>query len=360
MGSSASRAAILSAFAAVYIIWGSTYLAIHFAIQTLPPFLMASVRFLIAGAILFVWSAQRAPRWPTPAEWRAAFVVGGLLLLGGNGAVVWSQQYVPSGVVALLIAVTPGWMVLLDWLWHGAARPGGRTVLGLVLGFGGIALLVGPAVLEGAGAIHPLGVAAVMLGSLSWATGSIYSRRAPVPPGGLYATGIQMLAGAVLLGAAGVASGEVSRVDAGNVSGASLLALLYLIVFGSIVGYSAYVWLLRNVDAARVSTYAYVNPVVAVLLGWAFAGETLTGRMGVAAAVIITGVALITLGQQRARAAARQDARRAQEAEDAAQAQRLAAAAARSPGAGREQAQERGGRPQATVDCASGGPAADD
>jgi drug/metabolite transporter (DMT)-like permease len=304
MSSTPTRAKVVTAFAAVYIIWGSTYLAIYYAIQTLPPFLMASVRFLVAGMLLFVWSAQRSPRWPAAAEWRAAFVVGGLLLLGGNGAVVWSQQFVASGVVALLIAVTPGWMVLLDWLWQGGGRPAGRTVLGLVLGFGGIALLVGPSVLQGTGAIHPVGVLVVMLGSLSWATGSIYSRRAPVPPGGLYATGIQMLAGGVLLGIAGVASGEPARVDIGAASTASMLAVLYLIVFGSIIGYSAYVWLLRHVDAARVSTYAYVNPVVAVVLGWAFAGEAFTPRMALAAAVIIAGVVMITIGQQKARAAA--------------------------------------------------------
>lgn len=304
MGSTPSRAAVIAAFAAIYVIWGSTYLAIYYAIQTLPPFLMAAARFLVAGTLLFIWSAQRSPRRPTGAEWRAAFIVGGLLLLGGNGAVVWAQQHVPSGVVALLVAVTPGWMVLLDWLWQGGRRPAARTVLGLVLGFGGITLLVGPSVLEGSTAIHPVGVLVVMFGSLSWATGSIYSRRAPVPPGGLYATGIQMLAGALLLGVAGIGSGELARVNLDGVSAASIAALLYLIVFGSIIGYSAYVWLLRNVDAARVSTYAYVNPVVAVLLGWLFAGEHFTVRMAVAASVIIAGVAMITLGQYRARVAA--------------------------------------------------------
>jgi drug/metabolite transporter (DMT)-like permease len=301
MGGTPSRAKVLTAFAAIYVIWGSTYLAIYYAIQTLPPFLMASVRFLVAGALLFVWSAQRSPRRPTRHEWRAAFIVGGLLLLGGNGAVVWAQQHVASGIVALLVAVTPGWMVLLDWLWQDGRRPTARTALGLVLGFGGIALLVGPSILEGAGTIHPLGVFVVMCGSLAWATGSIYSRRAPVPPGGLYATGIQMLAGAVLLGAAGLARGELARVDLGAVSPASVLALLYLIVFGSITGYSAYVWLLRHVDAARVSTYAYVNPVVAVVLGWLFAGEVFTLRTATAATVIIAGVAMITLGQYRGR-----------------------------------------------------------
>jgi drug/metabolite transporter (DMT)-like permease len=293
-----SGAAILAAFAAIYIIWGSTYLAILFAIETLPPFLMAAVRFLMAGSLLFAWSALRAPRWPTRAEWKAAFIVGGLLLLGGNGAVVWAEQHVASGIVALLVAVTPAWMVLLHWLWQGSQRPGRRTVAGLVLGFGGMALLVGPSALAGAGSLHLGGVMVVMLGSLSWATGSIYSRRAPLPPGALYGTGMQMLAGGVLLLMAGTVTGEFARLDLAAVSTRSVAALLYLTVFGAIIGYSAYVWLLQHVAPGRVATYAYVNPIVAVLLGWALAGEALTPRMAVAAAVIVAGVAMVTLDQQ--------------------------------------------------------------
>jgi drug/metabolite transporter (DMT)-like permease len=305
MDGSPARAKIIAAFAAVYIIWGSTYLAIYYAIQTLPPFLMAAVRFLVAGGLLFTWSALRAPRWPTRAEWAAASVVGGLLLLGGNGAVVWAEQHVATGVVALLIAITPAWMVLLDWLWHGSARPGRRTVAGIVLGFGGIALLIGPSALAGPGAIHLGGMLVVMLGSLAWATGSIYSRRAPVPPGALYATGMQMLAGGAFLLLAGTATGEFGRLDLAATSAQSLLAVVYLVVFGSIIGYTAYVWLLRHVRAARVATYAYVNPIVAVLLGWALVGETFTPRMALAAGVIVAGVALITLDRTRDSTAAR-------------------------------------------------------
>lgn len=308
MAEAPSKLKIASAFAAVYVIWGSTYLAIYYAIQTLPPFLMAAARFLIAGALLYGWSVMRAARRPTAQEWKAAFIVGGLLLLGGNGAVVWAEQFVPSGIAALLIAVTPCWMVLLDWLWHGAARPGGRTVIGLVLGFGGIVLLVGPSAVAGGGAIHAGGALVLILGSLAWATGSIYSKRAPSPPGALLFTGMQMLGGGVLLLVLGTAMGEFSALDIGGVSWRSALALLYLILFGAIVGYSAYVWLLRTVSPASVSTYAYVNPVVAVLLGWAIAGEALTPRMALAAAIIITGVALITLGQHKAK----RDARRAE------------------------------------------------
>jgi drug/metabolite transporter (DMT)-like permease len=301
MSHSPGRARVVAAFAAVYIIWGSTYLAILYAIETLPPFLMAAARFLIAGGLLYAWSVSRAPRAPTREEWRAAFVIGGLLLLGGNGAVVWAEQMVPSGVAALLVAITPCWMVLLDWLWHGSARPGVRTVAGLLLGFGGIGLLIGPSAIIGAGNVHPVGALVLMIGSFSWATGSIYSKRAPSAPGALLFTGMQMLMGGLLLTGAGVLTGELGRIDPAGVSLKSLLAVLYLIVFGAIIGYSAYVWLLRVSTPARVSTYAYVNPVVAVLLGWALAGEALSARMGIAAAIIITGVALITLEEQSRR-----------------------------------------------------------
>jgi drug/metabolite transporter (DMT)-like permease len=299
MAEQPSRAKVVAAFAAVYIVWGSTYLAILFAIETLPPFLMAATRFLVAGTLILAWAAPRAGRAPTRTEWRAAFVIGGLLLMGGNGAVVWAEQTVPSSVAALLIAVTPAWMVLLDWLWHGARRPGGRTVTGLVLGFGGLALLIGPGALLGAGRIDPAGALVVVGGSLSWSIGSLYSRRAPRPPGASLGTGMQMLAGGALLLLLAVLAGEPARLDLAAVSLRSALSVAYLIVFGSIVAYSAYIWLLRVVSPARVATYAYVNPIVAVLLGWTLAGEALTLRMAVAALVIVLGVALITLEKAR-------------------------------------------------------------
>jgi drug/metabolite transporter (DMT)-like permease len=299
MPSTPSRAKIITAFAAVYLIWGSTYLAILYAIETLPPFLMAGARFVTAGILIYAWSRGRASTAPTRSDWRAALIVGGLLLLGGNGAVVWAEQTVPSGIAALLVAITPCWMVLLDWLWRGAERPGARTIAGLLLGFGGIALLVGPST--------------IMCGSLAWATGSIYSKKTAAPAGALLFTGMQMLAGGALLLLAGALTGELARLDPGAVSLRSLLALAYLLVFGSIIGYTAYVWLLRVSTPARVSTYAYVNPIVAVLLGWALAGESLTMRMGFAALIIIVGVALITLeenSRQGARKAAAADAAR--------------------------------------------------
>ncbi|HSJ26394.1 MAG TPA: EamA family transporter [Longimicrobiales bacterium] len=299
MAEPVTRAKIIAAFAAVYIIWGSTYLGILFAIETLPPFLMAGTRFVVAGALLFAWAWRRREADPTAAQWRTAAIIGGLLLLGGNGAVSWAEQYVPSGIAALLIAVTPLWMVLLDWLWHGARRPDVRIVMGLVLGFTGIALLVGPAEIMGAGSVHLVGALVVLAGSLSWSIGSIHSRRTASPAGGMLGVGMQMLCGGGLLLLLGTVTGEWARLDLAAVSLRSALAVVYLALFGSIVGYTAYMWLLQVVSAARVATYAYVNPVVAVLLGWGLAGEALTMRMGVAAAVIVAGVALITSARTR-------------------------------------------------------------
>jgi drug/metabolite transporter (DMT)-like permease len=297
----ASRAKLIAAFAAVYIIWGSTYLAIRFAIETLPPFLMAGVRFVIAGGLLFGWALLRGAKWPEPAHWVGAAVVGTLLLLGGNGAVVWAEQHVPSGVAALLVAIVPCWLVLLDWLRPGGPRPTGRVIAGLLLGLAGVALLVGPASLMGAGRIDPLGALVLVIGSFSWAAGSIYSRQRRLPQRPLLATGMQMLAGGVALILAGLVAGEPARLVWSTMSLKSVLALAYLIVFGAIIGYSAYVWLLRASTPARVGTYAYVNPVVAVILGWALAGEVLTIRMLLAAAVIVSGVVLITWGPRAPR-----------------------------------------------------------
>ena len=276
-----SKASIVLAFAAVYTLWGSTYLAIRFAIETLPPFAMASVRFLVAGAVMYVWArVKRAPR-PTAREWRAGFVVGGLLLLGGNGAVVWAEQRVASGLTALLVATVPLWVVIAE-----RKRPTPAIVAGLLLGFGGLALLVWPI-----GSIDPTAVGVLLFGSLSWTAGSLYSRRAPLPKAPLMAIALELLGGGVLLGVAALVSGKPVHMP----SATSLLALAYLFVFGSIIGFSCYVWLLQVVRPTLVATYAFVNPVVAVLLGFLLGHEPLSARMLIASAVIIAGVACITL-----------------------------------------------------------------
>jgi drug/metabolite transporter (DMT)-like permease len=289
-----SKRKVIAAFAAVYVIWGSTYLAIRIAIETLPPFLMAGVRFALAGVLLYTWTRLHGARRPERKHWITASIVGALLLMGGNGAVVWAEQIVPSGIAALLVAAVPCWMVLIDWMRAKGRKPTRSVVMGLVLGLAGIALLVGPSTLAGAARVDPTGAAVLMVGSFCWATGSIYSRYGSVPEVPLMATGMQMCVGGGCLLAAAAITGEFAEFEFEAVSAGSLFALLYLLVFGSIIGYTAYVWLLRVSTPARVSTYAYVNPIVAVALGSVFGKEPLTGRMLIAAAVIVAGVALIT------------------------------------------------------------------
>ena len=296
---SVSRSRVIAAFAAVYIIWGSTYLAILFAIETLPPFLMAGSRFLVSGALLYGVARARGAERPERRNWAATAVIGALLLLGGNGGVVWAEQRVPSGLAALLVATVPVWMVTLEWL-RGGLRPTRGVVAGLMLGMAGLTLLIGPGEFAGGRGADTLGAIVLVAASLSWATGSIYSRSAPLPKSPILTTGMEMLAGGVLLTLLGLATGELGRLDLAAASTKSWLALLYLVLFGSLVGFTAYIWLLKVSTPAKVSTYAYVNPVVAVLLGWLFANEPLTLRTLLAAAVIIAGVALITLTKKSA------------------------------------------------------------
>ena len=288
---------VAAAFAAIYLLWGSTYLAIRFAIETTPPLLMAGARFLIAGTVLYAWVRARGAPRPTWQHWIAASTVGGLLLLCGNGSVVWAEQDVPSGIAALLVATVPLWMVLFDWLRPGGTRPGGTVIAGIALGFGGLVLLVQPGSFGGR-AVDPIGAATLTAGSIAWAAGSIYSTRARLPAP-LVATAMEMLAGGALLIIVGAIGGEFAGFDPRAVSPRSAGALLYLVVFGSLIGFSAYIWLLGVVSPSRVSTHAYVNPIVAVMLGWALAGEPLTARTILAAMVIIGAVVLITMGGTR-------------------------------------------------------------
>lgn len=288
-----TRAKIVAAFAAIYLIWGSTYLGIAIAIQTAPPFLMAGARFVIAGILLYGWMRLRGAPRPTRANWAGAAVVGGLLLLGGNGAVVWAEQRVPSGIAALLVATLPVWLVMLDWARPGGPRPGRLVIAGLALGLAGVAVLVGPATFAGGARIDLLGAMVLMGGSLCWAAGSLYSRQARLPESSALGMAMQMLAGGAMLFVAGTVAGEWRGLDLSAISGASLGAILYLIVFGSLIGFTAYMWLLRVAPPARVATYAYVNPIVAVFLGWLVLGEPVSSRTVVAAGIIIAAVALI-------------------------------------------------------------------
>ncbi|MDQ3322183.1 MAG: EamA family transporter [Acidobacteriota bacterium] len=289
---------LIAAFAAVYIFWGSTYLAIKYAIETLPPFIMAGSRFLIAGSILYVWARFSADyEKPSLKHWRTSLVVGTLLLLGGNGCVVIAEHYISSSLAALLIAVEPFWIVLLSWLLLGGNRPNWKVALGIVVGFAGVYLLVGgqsSANAADGGNNQLLGAALVMTAAFSWALGSIYGLRATTPKSSLLTSGMQMLAGGFVLTLVGTFAGEWTKFNVADVSRNSWLGFAYLIIFGSIVGFTAYSWLLKNAAPSLVATYAYVNPVVAVFLGWLVAGESLSLQMLVGAAVIVGSVALIT------------------------------------------------------------------
>lgn len=297
---SASRAQIIAAFASIYLVWGSTYLAIRYAIETIPPFIMGGVRFIISGAMLYAWARYRGAPKPTRLHWRNAMIAGAFLLLGGNGAVVWAEQFVPSGLTALLVSILPFWLVIIEWVRPPRRRPSGLVLVGLVLGSLGIIVLIGPGNIEGRGDIPLLGALVLILGSLSWAIGSFWSRDAALPESGLLTTGMEMLGGGALLFIVGALRGELSEFDIHYVSRASALGLLYLITFGSLIGFTSYIWLLDKVSPARLGTYAYVNPIVAVLLGWAIAGEALSIRTGVAAAIVICAVALITSARSTA------------------------------------------------------------
>lgn len=287
---------IWAALVAVYLAWGSTYLAARIAVRTAPPFLSSSVRFLIAGVLLYAWASRRGDRRgdrPTLRQWGAAAVIGGALLVGGVGMVTWAVQTVPSGIAALIVATVPLWMVII----RGSAlreRVTWREVLGIAVGFAGIALLVRP---SSAGRLDPAGIAAILVSTVSWASGSLYARRAPLPARPLVGTAMAMLAAGVLAALVGIAAGEVGAVRLADLSVESILAVGYLIVVGSWVGFAAYTWLLRVARTSLVSTYAYVNPVVAVFLGWAILRESVTLRTLLAGAVIVLAVALIVSGR---------------------------------------------------------------
>lgn len=292
-----SRLALGLAFAALYIVWGSTYLAIRFAIQTLPPFLMAGTRFLVAGSLLYAWHRARGIPKPTPRQWGGAAVAGGLMLFLGNGGLSWSEQYVPSGLASLIIATVPLWLVLLDWAERRGSRPSMREFLGIAIGLAGVALLIEPRTVTesdpSAGALYLVGVIVLLLASGAWAAGSLFSRRGVLPRQPLYATAMMMMCGGTLLLGFSVLLREPARLSVNSVSLESTLALSYLIVFGSLIAFSAYTWLLRVARPALVGTYAYVNPVVAVLLGWWLADEPVTARTLAGMGVIVGSVILV-------------------------------------------------------------------
>ena len=284
---------IIVAFAAIYLIWGSTYLAIAIGIQSFPPLLLAASRHLTAGLILFPLLRWKTGIRPTLAQWRTAGITGLLLLLIGNGGVCLSERTVPTGVAALIVALVSFWMVLLEWLRPGGLRPLPRVVASLVLGFGGLAVLVGPAHLGGSERVDLAGAGILVVSSFAWACGSIYSKHKDLPSSPMLSVAMQSLVGGAALWIVSLLSGEGHDLHFMAISGRSWIALAYLIVFGSGIGFTAYVYLLKNTSAARVGTYPFVNPVVALFLGWLWASEKITLRTGLAAAVILTAVLLV-------------------------------------------------------------------
>ena len=287
------------ALLALYIVWGSTYLAIRFSVETIPPFLHAALRFLISGAILYIWRRAAGDPAPSTGNWKSTAIVGAALLLGGNGLVAWAEQTVPSGIAALLITTSPFWLVLFEALRAGGTKPTWQAILGLIIGFAGVFILIGPAEITGGeGSFDTFGVILLLFAPLFWSMGSIYAKGADMPKSSLLSTGMQMLMGAAALFIVSVVKGELSGFSLGQVSMRSWLALAYLITFGSLIGFVSYGWLLHNAPISLVSTYAYVNPVVAVLLGSLFADEPLNGRILIAAAIIIGSVVLINSARQ--------------------------------------------------------------
>ncbi len=282
------------ALLAVYIVWGSTYLAIRFTVETVPPFLSAGIRFLVSGAILFVWRRAAGDALPTARQWRSTAIVGILLLLGGNGLVSFAELHIASGIAALILGTVPLWLVLIEAIRPGGVRPTPLAILGLLIGFGGIYLLVGP---EDLGSttlqFDAFGIGTIMLAAFLWSLGSIYSRGADMPSSSLMATGAEMLTGGIVILAFSGLVGEWRGFDFTTVSTSSWIGLTYLIAFGSMVGFVSYIWLLQNAPVSLVATYAYVNPLVAVFLGAWLANETLNARILVAALIIIGSVALI-------------------------------------------------------------------
>ena len=289
---------IWTALIALYIVWGSTYLAIRFAVETIPPFMMAGLRFLIAGAILFTWRRAAGDPMPTKQQWISTAIVGGALLLGGNGLVSWAEQRVPSGIAALMVSTIPLWLVLFEALRPNGIKPGWRAIIGLLIGFSGIFLLIGPAELGGKSTTQfdTFGTIALLCAALIWSLGSIYSKHADMPKSSLMGTGAEMLTGAVMLFIVSAASGEFNGFHLASVSTRSWLGLTFLIAVGSLVGFVSYGWLLQNAPISLVSTYAYVNPVVAVFLGSWLASEPLTSRLLLAAVIIIGSVIFINSG----------------------------------------------------------------
>lgn len=305
-GPAGSRTLLLSAFAAVYIIWGSTYLAMRVGIETIPPLMLAGLRHFTVGVLLYPLLRWKTGVRPTAIHWKTAAVTGFLLMFIGNGGVCWAEQVVPSGITALLVTMVSFWLVIVDWLRPGGQRPVAKVLLGLVLGFAGVALLVGPVHLGGSERVDLRGVLVLVIACFAWACGSIYSKHGQLPESALLGVAMQGLAGGVALLFAGLVSGEFHQFHFAMVSWRSWLALAYLAVFGSGIGFTAYLYMLKKSTASHVATYALVNPMVALFLGWLVADEVISPRTVVAAIIILTAVVLVITAPHRSQEAAQE------------------------------------------------------
>lgn len=295
-----SRTALILAFAAIYVIWGSTYLGIRVAVTTMPPLLMAGMRFLISGIVVFAVLKAKGAAWPTLPQWRSQAVIGIFLLLGGNAVVSWAEQTVQSGVTSLIQGASPLIVVAMDWVRPGGRRPTAGMLIGALVGIFGIALLLGPGAIPAGERPPALGIAALVFSSVSWWTGSLYSKHIKSDTPLLMASAMQMLCGSIAMLLVGLGLGEGSSLHLSAITPQSWAAFAYLVTAGGIVAFPVYVWLLEHSTPSRVSTYAYVNPVVAVFLGWLILGEPMNFRILLASCVIIGAVAILTIGRNRA------------------------------------------------------------
>lgn len=303
--------AIMIALLTVYLFWGGTYLGMKIAIESIPPFIMAGVRFTLAGAFLFLLSRLKGAELPSAAEWKGAGIVGALLLLGGNGIVAWAELRLPSAIASLLVATVPLWILVFNWGGGSRQKPSVGVMAGILVGLAGVAVLVvHPGGSESKG-VDTIGILALLVASISWSFGSLYSRTAKLPASPLMSTALQMIIGGILLSMASLFLDDWTKLHVTQISLRSWVALGYLILFGSILAYTAYIWLLKNAEPSLVSTYAFVNPIVAVFLGWLLADEQMTTQSWVAAAMIIAAVAIITIfrgkGASQGKPAAREE-----------------------------------------------------
>jgi drug/metabolite transporter (DMT)-like permease len=295
-----SQTSIILALSAVYVFWGGTYLAMKIAIETIPPFIMGGTRFLTAGLLVYIWEIYKGQKPPEKSHWLYASLLGILMLLIGQGGIIWAQQYVPSGVAAIIFATVPLWMTLISWVCQGAQRPNNLVIFGLFLGFFGIVLQVKNSLLGvDINSNHWVGYIVLILAAVSWAWGSVYSRVFRLPASPLMSIALQMLTGGTFYIVVSLLKGEWKQFEVLSISLGSMLSLGYLILFGSIIGFSAYIWLLKVANPTMVSTYAYVNPVVAVFLGCTLAGEPLTLNDAVVAMLILTSVVIISRNYRR-------------------------------------------------------------